>query len=274
MHRLLRFVPFLALVVSPLAHANDDPACDEVTVATIAHWAGVTGKLISRNKPGGVLAATACKAMPNSPGTTIAAVAFDTNFDHADGEDGDHIKQVIALVQGGKVIAANRSFVEEDAATHFGSYRIDTAPYLLSPSVRAFGVVFDSDTVGPSCPDAAAEHELTLWVRKEDDLVPVFGTNLYGWVTVDNLSCGPGIEGARSESAHMTIAIERTSSHGFADLSLTAQITQTQLKKGNYVDTGKRIVRKVLKYDGTSYGVDMFRSFWYPSTSPMHSAGD
>lgn len=31
-----------------------------------------------------------------------------------------------------------------------------------------------------------------------------------------------------------------------------------------WVDTGKRTKRVVLKYDGKSYGVDMFRNFWYP----------
>ncbi len=143
------------------------------------------------------------------------------------------------------------------------SYRIDTAPYRLSPDVRAFGVVFTSSARGPSCPDANTGEELTLWVREGGRIRPVFGTNLYGWVSVEGDACGPGTGDARSEDARMTIAVEKTSSHGFADLSITAHITKTQRKNGDYSDTGKRTARTIVHYDGKSYGIDMFRNFWY-----------
>jgi hypothetical protein len=266
MRWMIPLLSLLALAVAPFAHAADDQGCGDDTVAAVARWAGVKGKLVSWDEDGGLVAAEACKAMPDAPGTTIAAIAFDTNHEGRGGDSGSKL-QVVALVEGGKVIAAERSTIEEDALTAVGSYRIDTAPYRLSPEVRAFGVVFTSGARGPSCPDASAEGELTLWVREGKHLRAVMGTNLDGWVSVEGTACGAGTGDARSESAHITIAVEKTSSHGFADLSLTAHITQSQRKNGDYADTGKRVARTVLKYDGKSYGIDMFRDFWYPTSA-------
>jgi hypothetical protein len=269
MQTTLRYLLLLALVSVPLAHAEEAEPCGDGTLATLAHWAGVKGKLIGREKPGGVVAAATCKPMPDAPNTIIAAVAFDTS--HRDPSQGNPVHQVIALIEDDKVVAAHRSVVMEDAHTVFGLYRIDTAPYILAPKVRAFGVEIDSGASGPDCPDAMASYDLTLWIREGEQLRPVFGTNRYGWVAADKLSC-PGVEGARGESASMTIAVEKTSSHGFADLSLTAHATHTQFMNGDIRHTGKRTVHTILKYDGTSYGVDMFRNFWYPHTSPAYKA--
>jgi hypothetical protein len=270
MGKIVRYIPLLALAITSLAHADDTQPCDDGTVAAVARWAAIKGKLTSWNEQDGLIAATACKAMPNAPQITIAAIAFDTNHEGPGAENGSKV-QVVALVEARKVIAADRSTIEEDAMTAVGSYRIDTAPYLLSPDVRAFGVVFSSSARGPGCPDASAEDELTLWIRDSDHLRPVFGTNLEGWTSTDSMSCGGGMEGARSESAHVTIAVEKTASHGFADLSLTAHVTQTRLRSGQYVDEAKRTARTVLKYDGKSYGIDMFRNFWYPAVCAVCS---
>ncbi|SFS04387.1 hypothetical protein SAMN05216570_1846 [Dyella sp. OK004] len=266
MRRMVQFIALLALAIAPLAHADDAQPCDDGTIAAVARWAGIKGKLVSWDEQGGLIAAAACKAMPNAPGTMIAAIAFDTNHEGPGGDSGSKV-QVIALVEAGKVVAADRSVIEEDALTAVGSYRIDTAPYQLSPNVRAFGVVFTSSARGASCPDANAENELTLWIRDGDRLRAVMGTNLDGWTRVEGTACSAGTGDARSESAHMTIAVEKTSSHGLADLSITAHITQTQRKNNEYSDTGKRTARTVLKYDGKSYGIDMFRNFWYPDSA-------
>ncbi|PRE03450.1 multidrug ABC transporter ATPase [Burkholderia ambifaria] len=262
--RVSRFVPLLALVLAPAAHATDNQPCDDAAITAVARWAGIASARIATRDADRLVIASACKAMPNAPQTTIAAVAFDS-LPKSENPGGNNKLQVIALVEGGKIVAAARSIVEEDATTEVGpdSYRIDTAPYRLSPDVRAFGVVFLSSARGPSCPDASASEELTLWVREGDRIRPVFGTNLYGWVSVEGDACGPGTGDARSEDANMTIAVEKTSSHGFADLSITAHIAKTQRKDGNYSETGKRTARTVVKYDGKSYGIDMFRDFWY-----------
>ncbi|MCA8234935.1 multidrug ABC transporter ATPase [Burkholderia cenocepacia] len=262
--RILRFAPLLALAAAPIAHAADSQSCSDETVTAIARWAGIASARIATRDADRLVVASSCKAMPNAPETTIAAVAFDSLPKSKNPDDSKKL-QVIALVEGGQVVAADRSVVEEDAATEIGenSYRIDTAPYRLSPEVRAFGVVFTSSARGPSCPDANASEDLTLWVREGGRIRPVFGTNLYGWVSVEGDACGPGTGDARSEDARMTIAVEKTSSHGFADLSITAHITKTQRKNGDYSDTGKRTARTIVHYDGKSYGIDMFRNFWY-----------
>ncbi|CAG9234926.1 conserved exported hypothetical protein [Paraburkholderia tropica] len=257
-------VPIAAAMVSSApAYADDEQPCSGPTVAALAQWAGITGKLASWREDNGLIAATACKAMPDAPGTTIAIVAFDTHHVGKNSDDGK-LDQVVALVEGDKVVAAHRSVIEEDAATQVGYFHVDTARYQLAPDVRAFGTVFDSAARGPSCPYAVTENELTLWVREGSDLRPVFGTNLDGWISIDEDSCGSGMEGSRSESAHMTVAIEKTASHGFADLALTAHIARSRMTDAKDADLGTRTVRRIFKYDGKSYGIDMFRTFWYP----------
>ncbi|HEM7879883.1 multidrug ABC transporter ATPase [Burkholderia contaminans] len=262
--RILRLAPLLALTAAPAVQAADNQACNDTTVVSVARWAGITNARLAARDTNRLVVASACKVMPNAPETTIAAVAFDS-LPKSKNPDESNKLQVIALVEGSKVVAAEKSVIEEDAATEIGesSYRIDTAPYRLSPDVRAFGVVFTSSARGASCPDANASEELTLWVRDGNRIRPVFGTNLYGWVSVEGDACGPGVGDARSEEASMTIAVEKTSSHGFADLSITAHITKTQRKDGDYSETGKRTARTIVHYDGKSYGIDMFRNFWY-----------
>ncbi|WP_051156506.1 hypothetical protein [Herbaspirillum huttiense] len=206
MQTILRYFSLLALISVLPAYAEEAQPCDQRVIATVAHWAGIKGKLISRDEPGGLLAATACKAMPHAPTTTIVAIAFDTDHPDPGKRDGNKVQQVVAMVEDGKVVAAARSVVEEDAATLFGSYRIDTAPYILSPTIRAFGVLFQSSAIAPSFVDASAENELTLWIRDGDHLRAVFGTNVSGWVAADEVSEGPGPGYTHSESADMTVS--------------------------------------------------------------------
>ncbi|RQU95821.1 multidrug ABC transporter ATPase [Burkholderia cenocepacia] len=266
--RILRFAPLLALAAAPFAHAADSLPCSDETVTAIARWAGIASARIATRDADRLVVASSCKAMPNAPQTTIAAVAFDSLPKSKNPDESDKL-QVVALVEGGKVVAADRSVVEEDAATEIGesSYRIDTAPYRLSPDVRAFGVVFTSSARGPSCVDAYPENDLTLWIRDGARLRPVFGTNLHGWVATTGTACGPDTSDLRSESAHMTIAVEKTSHNGFADLSITAHVTDMESDDDNGSATGKRTVRTIVKYDGKSYGIDMFRDFWYSPAS-------
>ncbi|ABB12033.1 hypothetical protein [Burkholderia lata] len=262
--RILRFAPLLALVAAPAVQAADSQVCGDDTVTAVARWAGIASARLATRDADRLVVASACKVMPNAPETTIAAVAFDSLPKSKNPDDSEKL-QVVALVEGGKVVAAEKSVVQEDATTEIGenSYRIDTARYQLSPDLRAFGVVFTSSARGASCPDADADGELTLWVREGNHIRSVFGTNLRGWVSVEGESCGPGVGDASSEEARMTVAVDKTSSHGFADLSITAHITKTQRKDGEYSDTGKRTARTVVHYDGKTYGIDMFRNFWY-----------
>ncbi|MCA8253614.1 multidrug ABC transporter ATPase [Burkholderia sp. AU31624] len=266
--RIARFVPLLALAAAPFAHADDSQSCNDETITAIARWAGIASARIATRDTNRLVVASACKVMPNAPETTIAAVAFDS-LPKSKNPDESSKLQVVALVEGGTVVAAERSVIQEDAAIQIGenSYRIDTAPYRLSPDVRAFGVVFSSTAHGPSCPDAYMENELTLWIREGARIRPVFGTNLNGWVATTGTACGPDTSDLRSESARMTIAVEKTSHNGFADLSITAHVMNAESNDDKQPDAGKRTVRTIVKYDGKSYGSDMYRDFWYSPAS-------
>ncbi|NIE57876.1 MULTISPECIES: multidrug ABC transporter ATPase [unclassified Burkholderia] len=266
--RIVRFAPLLTLAAASLAHAADSQSCSDETVTAIARWAGIASARIATRDADRLVVASACKAMPNAPETTIAAVAFDS-LPKSKNPDESKKLQVVALVEGGKVVAAERSVVQEDAVTEINenSYRIDTAPYRLSPDVRAFGVVFTSSARRPSCADAYPESELTLWIRDGARIRPVFGTNLKGWVAVTGPVCVPDTRDLRSESARMTIAVEKTSHNGFSDLSITAHVATMESDDDKDSGTGKRTVRTIVKYDGKSYGIDMFRDFWYSPAS-------
>lgn len=266
MHSIRISLGSLALVSFCLqAHADPAPqGCPPATVAAVARWAHVQGPLTDWQQAGGLIAAAACKAMPDAPDTTIAVIALDIHQEGPSHSDGSKL-QVVALVQAQQVIAAHRSMVQEDALTAVGRYRIDTARYRLSPAVRAFGTIFHSAAPGPSCPDAAADAELTLWVHEGQQLRPVLGTNLRGWISTEGTPCAMGNATARSEEAHITIGVEKTSANCFADLSLTARITQPLQQGSDDQVTGQRTARSVLRYDGKTYGNDMFREFWYPA---------
>ncbi len=266
--RILRFAPLLALAAAPAVHAADNQTCDDATLVAVARWVGITNARLAARDTDRLVVASACKAMPNAPETTIVVAAFDSLPKSKNPDDSNKL-QVVALVEGDKVVAAERSVVQEDAVTEVdaNSYRIDTAPYRLAPDVRAFGVVFMSSARGPSCADAYPENELTLWIRDGARLRPVFGTNLKGWVAVTGPVCAPDTRDLRSESARMTIAVEKTSHNGFADLSITAHVANMENDDDKDSGTGKRTVRMIVKYDGKSYGIDMFRDFWYSPAS-------
>ena len=252
----------------PSAHANEAQPCDGETVKAVADWAGVEGKLVSWDEEldgqWGLIAAAACKVMPNTPDTTIVAIAFDINHSGAPPLGGyEDLLQVIALVEAGKVIAANRAIFEQAVNMIVGSnsYRIDTARYVLSRDVRAFGVVFDPFSPNEKCPDPIYGKYLTLWIREGEKLRPVFGINLDGWIRIEGEPCAP----RKSESARMTISTEKTASHGFADLAITAHVTQELCVDHGYCSvTEKRTARKIVKYDGKSYGSEYSSRFWWP----------
>ena len=263
MHKTFWFLLLFVAAFMPPAHADEAQPCDSTTIKAVADWVGVQKGAYD----------AACKVMPNAPRTTIAAMAFYSGEVVAgDGVVyGRRFLQVIALVEAGKVVAASHSTLEEDSGFGFRSYRIDTARYILSGDVRAFGVVLHYDPGTHKCINASAgEYELTLWIREGENLRPIFGTNLHGWVQVKGELCpysgwyvndGEDADTPHvSESAEMTISIEKTSSHGFADLAITARVTRESIT----LTLMKRTVRTVLKYDGKSYGINMFRTFWWP----------
>jgi len=268
----LWLLPFFAMVFTPSAHAlNDSQLCDIWTVKVVANWAEIEGDLMrwwDNNAIGrdqGLIAAASCRAMPNSPKTTIAVIAFNTTPEESYGDRS--ITEIVALVEGDKVVAANRLDYQEDGDNISGSYRIDTARYILSKDVRAFGVVSHNDARTPCAIEGDTEDDLSLWVRKGENLHVIFETYLSGWITIDGSRCG-NTDVRRTALANMTIGVEKTSSHGFADLSITAHVTEL-VERGigtdDYSEVTEKynIARKVFKYNGQSYVSDNNRWLWW-----------
>jgi hypothetical protein len=65
------------------------------------------------------------------------------------------------------------------------------------------------------------------------------------------------------EDADIAVAVEKTTSHGFADLSLVVTVNRSTYAGGKETKAPPRIVRNTLHYDGKTYGSDTFREFWY-----------
>ena len=86
-----------ATAASPSAWPADEQACAPSTIAAVARWAGASGPLVSWETPGGLIAAAACKPLPDAPETTIAAIAFDTLQEGPTQGDGSKL-QAVALV--------------------------------------------------------------------------------------------------------------------------------------------------------------------------------
>jgi hypothetical protein len=251
MHKTFWLLALLVAAFMPSAHAHEKQwpsSCDGTTIKAVAAWAEVKGKAITE----------ACTAMPNAPGTMIAAITFDFSHDEARAVDDGNYLHVYALVKASKVVAAYRFTAEDNAV----SYRIDTARYVLSKDIRAFGIVVRYNVNSrPGCLDANDGGEiLTLWIREGEKLRPVFGINLDGWIRIEGEPCAP----RKSESARMTISTEKTASHGFADLAITAHVTQELcVDHEDCSVTEKRTARKIVKYDGKSYGSEYSSRFWW-----------
>jgi hypothetical protein len=135
-------------------------------------------------------------------------------------------------------------------------------PTVSAVSDWAHAVRVASSTGGPKCADNNANGYLTLWIRDGTQLRAVMATNLSGRhsvVGVPACSDGDGV----LEDADITVAVEKTTSHGFADLSLVARVNRSTYAGGKETKAPPRIVRDTLHYDGKTYGTDTFREFWY-----------
>ena len=136
---------------------------------------------------------------------------------------------------------------------------LDTARYRLAPGMRAFGVLVHSAVSGPSCPDAGFEDELTLLAPDGDKLRPVFDSYLHLWHSLQEGQCPP----ARSESAELTLDIGPGTSHGYADLVVTAKVEADRSHAGGSDNQSSfRTVRQTVHYDGRSYPLDSIPKFW------------
>jgi hypothetical protein len=234
----------LACLLLQPAHAAE--SCPGTVAAAVAKSAGIRKK----GTEGDVVAAS-CKLWPYDGKTILSAFAFRT-------KDEEVKTLVVAMLdaRSGRVVASYETGVGEDGLVQFGdeSLSIDTAPYQLAPDARAFGVRFRSAAHGPSWADAGWEDELTLFVRTGDALRPVLrGLAMSSWHDVDEDRRDAD---RRIDRAELSLALARTSSHGFVDLTVSARIARV-------AGTGKpRTEQSTLRYDGNVYQSVKNRPWW------------
>jgi len=269
MRKTLWFLTLLIAAFMSSVHADEAQSCDDETIKAVAAWAGIEGieeKLPTVYQGGEPWIVAACKAMPNTPGTTIAAIAFGGVPIHDETTQmtvafSEQVK-VVALVEAGKVVAAHRSIIKGEPYLYSmdGDYRIDTARYILSKDVRAFGVVSNEKFPPRGCVGHWYYDYLTLWIREGENLRAIFSTFLR-----DHSDAICFNEIGLTEETNITISIEKTSSHGFADLAITARAHGAfHNPDDSYTSTDRPTVRKVLKYDGQSYGfIPPLGDFWW-----------
>lgn len=262
LHRpLFRALPWLLAAAASLANpawARDAQPCEPALLNGIAQQLGQKGWQQPSYDSEGPLVAAACKRWPDDARQSVVALVYDS--DASAGTPGERLLHLlVARVDSasGRILERHEGNLEEDALLEISadSLWLDTARYRLAKDVRAFGVVISSQARGPSCPDAGQFDELTLFVPGEAaTLRPVFTGYLREWITVQGTSCVNN-DRFRSEHARMTLAIGPKSSHGFADLILSAQVSDDD-------DKPLRTVKKTLQYDGKTYPYSPTDTFW------------
>jgi hypothetical protein len=241
----------LACLLLQAAHAAE--SCPGNVAAAVAQSAATVPR--KKGNEGQVVAA-ACKLWPYDGKTLLSAIVFST-------DDEEVKKLVVAMLdaRSGRVVASYEREVGEDASVQFGenSLGIDTAPYQLAKDVRAFGVRFRSAAHGASCADGAWEDELTLFVRTADSLQPVLrGLPMSRWHAVKG--CLGQADGLVFDKARLSLGIAPTSSHGLADLTVTARITRESAADDAI---GKpKTEQTTLRYDGDAYQSVKSRPWW------------
>ena len=236
-------LPILLALMPASAHASAERCSPEVSAAV--------GKHIGMKEYGawskGVITEH-CKAWPADRTKTIALFVHDGNFP---------LKRLILALVNSKTNAVLSSYSgqmpEENSVTRVGegSARLDTAPYVLSKSVRAFGVVFDTSWA-PCAVDGFTNQELKLFVFEGHRIRPVFENSLpiYYWRRETTDCSNPG----RTFSTPVTVRVLKSASNGFFDLEFTAR--ESEVGNGEIKGIEKRRFSFTAKYDGKNY--DLF----------------
>lgn len=182
------------------------------------------------------LVAGICKSSPADTSKVIAALVYD---------DGAARRLLLAIVDGPgqRVISSYRGVIEDDAVMQFrsDSLNLDTARYSLSKTTRAFGLRLKMfhERCGY---EGGYDDELTLYVAEGRRIRPVLTQVMAYWNYKGAVLCSGEAEQLERTDTKVTISVEPSVSHGFADLRLTASRSD-----------GKKPVSAIVKYDGQRY---------------------
>jgi hypothetical protein len=250
MQHIISTMLLLALCATSTGGASDAirkaQPCDAETLAVVGKSMGQQGfrpPSIDDDEHAPVVAA-ACKALPNDKRIILVAVGYLLPGEQADDKKG----LLVAMLdtQAGKLIHSFKKTIEEDSVTQLGrnSLWLDTAPYLIAPDVRAFGLVFTSEAPAPRGAEGWGSEELVLFVPDADALKPIFQLVLDWWEKNDEGSD----ESSRVQHSY-TVGVGDRVSHGSKDLIVNETI-ETGAADGK-VSSEKR--HHVVRFDGSVY---------------------
>jgi len=198
------------------ASTRKDQPCDAETLAAVAKSLGQQSlRPPSKDEDDRSVVAAACKALPSDERITLVAVAYRLPGEQSDDKKGLFVAMLDSKV--GALIHSYKTTIEEDALTQVGtgSLWLDTAPYLIAPDKRAFGLVFTSIAPAPHGVEGWGNHELVLFSPDSDALRPIFQIVLDWWDAHDN---GPTV------SHSCTVGVGERASHGRKDLIVNETI--------------------------------------------------
>lgn len=230
--------------------AQREQICAASTLNIIGRFLRIEGFNVRQTTDDpGVVTAAVCKKNPAKPQITIAAVAYEAGKDDAKAF-------IVALLNEseGKIVANYRGEVGEDAGMRVdpGSLWIDSAPYVLAPGVRAFGVDLTSGYI-PNCGDGGSGAERTLYVQQGEKLRPIFGLTMSTWHFLQGgnprcIGSDQASEITIIENTDLSISVANTSTNGYKDLVITAASSEDGEQR-----VGKQSFLYKVRYDGREY---------------------
>jgi hypothetical protein len=247
-------LPFLALAET--AQQTCEPGVYQILAKELLTPAL---KVSIETEPGNVVA-SACKLWPYKPHLLIAVVVFD--------ESKEFEKQlVIALIdrRTGRVNSNFRSATPDDNFYKIDdhSFVIDTSPFQLAKSTRAFGVRFRNAAVGPSSPDQTASEFFTLYIPSGASIAPVYSIALSQQMALRGV-ISTMYPGAVWEDAEISLATTKKLSNGLLDIEAKAKISvvANDLDDVDFKDRKNRIETQILRFDGRKYRPYKAHPWW------------
>jgi hypothetical protein len=256
------------------AWADDQRLCDDAVLDRLGRQYAIADLRhpIDENDAGpGSVVAEDCRVWPHKDAIQLAAIAYSRSA--ADVPVGEReLGLIVAMLDraSGRLVAGTTDSISEDAVTLLmeGTLRIDTARYDLAPNVRAFGMSIRSMARGASCPDGIFNDELRLFVRDGDRLRQVASVFQDDWQQISGSMCNSE-EASVMESARVSIGVEKTRSHGYADLRLIANVERSEMPAASQGGEGRTTIRRetrVIRYDGKQYQPDGYGALYFWSS--------
>jgi hypothetical protein len=226
-------IAWLCLVLSQPVHARSDDGqknqrCSNAIIRAVGKRIGFD-KFAYSNANSGRIIADVCKVWPKNNSITIAAFVWWSSVDTT--------QVIVAMLdnRNGEVIASesySEVYPHVPQAGQVGLYNlsIDTARYDLAPGVRAFGLDVKSAQQPKSyCGDDEIEKVRTLYIQDGREIRPIL-TKLsmsYRHFVQGDPRCASEKSAAPApkkvmEDIHLTIAIGKAVTDGYANLLITA----------------------------------------------------